>query len=170
MATSSRCASWRYDVDSCRCRVCTVDGSHEDLRHLLLDCSFAKLCDIRRKYIVAYTFVEENENLCTFLKNNFQLCGGRLRCLFGAGGDDDEVAAATAFGFVRGFWSDALITAIRRLAPEGVDSLRGLLVWCDLLLALRGLIGILFWMCGTLWQFRRRLLSRRRRRRRQLSS
>ena len=124
LATSERAAQWSYPVESTRCRLCCVDGIHENLRHLLLDCQCAKLCDIRRNYvrsIVAERYLDDGL-VADFIEDNFRLCNGRLRCLFGHGGVDDDVASDAAYGFVRGFWSTDFIAAVRDLAPSDQDS------------------------------------------------
>ena len=127
LATQERAARWKYQVADRKCRLCCVDDTHENLRHLLLDCSFPKLCDIRRKYIasmVASRYLDSNDAFSTFLRDHFQLChdSGSLRCLFGSGAADADVASELAFGFVRGFWPPHLVSAFQALAPAGVDS------------------------------------------------
>eukprot|EP00634_Sargassococcus_sp_CCMP2135_P009513 CAMPEP_0198646568 /NCGR_PEP_ID=MMETSP1467-20131203/2013_1 /TAXON_ID=1462469 /ORGANISM="unid. sp., Strain CCMP2135" /LENGTH=75 /DNA_ID=CAMNT_0044382117 /DNA_START=429 /DNA_END=653 /DNA_ORIENTATION=- len=72
--------------------------------------------------MVAGKYLESNSPLADFLEDNFRLCGGHFRCLFGSGGVDDDAASVAAFGFVRGFWSDDLISAVRDFAPDHMDS------------------------------------------------
>lgn len=62
LATQERAAAWGYPMLDLRCRLCGVDGVHENLRHLLLDCSHPKLIDVRRKFvqsIVAQDYLQD---------------------------------------------------------------------------------------------------------------
>ena len=135
LATQERAADWHYPVADHRCRLCCVDGTHETLRHLLLDCSSPALCDIRRKYIVSMVAGVhlQNVTLSSFLRTHFQLDSfHRFRFWLApqagvddaaAAGVDDEAAAVDAYGFVRGIWSPSLIHALYQFAPADVDSL-----------------------------------------------
>ena len=92
---------------SLKCRLCGVDGVHENLRHLLLDCGHPKLINARRTYVksmVARDFTRGNSDLRDYLSDKFKLCGpnAQLRCLVAAGGVDDETASEFAYRFVRG--------------------------------------------------------------------
>lgn len=124
LTTQERAAAWHYPVSDCRCRLCGIDGTHENLRHLLLDCSHPKICDVRRNYVLSMVAERylDNQDFSDFLVDTFQLRDGRLRCLIGPAVLDDTLASDTAFGFVRGFWAADLILAVRRLAPDDEDS------------------------------------------------